>query len=200
MWCPRVSECWRGVRPRSPGCDQAGAHRVFLTSGTQLLPDLWRVRWNTMVTSISTDNNSDNSEYLQILFLALLLSSCHGQEYPAKVDLVISSLVKRLIQSVRQLDSLQSCMSEFILGLFNCNSCWWCMDYVSSHFHLRRRMCVLMNGHEREVWRKHFWDKVQRETISLEWGRQLMPWILWLEHLCLNFDDVQTEIELISLS
>ena len=94
MWCPRVSECWRGVRPRSPGCDQAGAHRVFLTSGAQLLPDLWRERWNTMVTSISTDINSDNSEYLQILFLALLLSSCHGQEYPAKVDLVISRYTK----------------------------------------------------------------------------------------------------------
>ena len=64
----------------------------------------------------------------------------------------------------------KSCLSESIFGLFNCNACWWCMDYVSSHFHLRRRMCVLIYGHEREVWRKQFWDKVQRETISLEWG------------------------------
>ena len=61
MRCSQVSECWRGARPRSPGCDQAGAHRVLLTSGAQLLPDLWRERWNTMVTWI-TAHNSHNPQ------------------------------------------------------------------------------------------------------------------------------------------
>ena len=115
MWCPRVSECWRGVTPRSPGCDQAGAHRVFLTSGTQLLPDLWRERWDTMVTA-TQQLVKHNTAYFQVLFLVLLLSSCHGQEYPAKVALFISWhkndikilewwCYQRLIQSVRPLSS-----------------------------------------------------------------------------------------------
>ena len=95
------------------------------------------------------------------------------------------------ISQTTQFNRVVSCLSEFIFGLFNCNSCW-CMDYVSSHFHLRR-LCILINGLRREVWRKFFLDKVRGETISRNWDPHPIQWILWLEKLCLNFDDVQTE-------
>ena len=42
-----------------------------------------------------------NPQYLQVLFLALLLSSCYGQEYPAKVDICIFSKIRYYDDDVR---------------------------------------------------------------------------------------------------
>ena len=90
--------------PGAPVVTRAGAHHVLLTSGAQLLPDLWRERWNTMVTRQTTPGHLTliTLSFFQVLFLAsLLLSSCHGQEYPTKVDL---SLLQTILLKICSTD------------------------------------------------------------------------------------------------
>ena len=119
--------------------------------------------------------------FFQVLFLALLLSSCHGQEYPAKVDLFLKterqSFVKnmqnwwwwcsqRLIQSVRQLSSLkvvcQNLSSDYSIAIL-VDDAWIMYQAIS----IREEECVFWSMDTREKYGGNIFEIRCREKPSV---------------------------------
>ena len=113
-----------------------------------------------------------NPQYLQVLFLALLLSSCYGQEYPAKVDICIFSKIRYYDDDVRdwsnQSDSLilykvvcQNLSWDYSIAILVDDA--WIMYQVNS---IREEECVFWWMDTREKYGGNIFEIRCREKPS----------------------------------
>ena len=119
----RVScrECWRGARPRSPGCDQGW--------GPSCAPDIGgsSVAAGPLERALEHDGDktpgSHNSHNTQLFFrFCSSLACCSPVVMARNIQLRSTSSFTKICQKMMMMFS-KSCLSASILGLFNCNSC-----------------------------------------------------------------------------